>query len=942
MLYNNSILKICYSILIFVNILSILLDLGCDMIKKPLVCAICSAFAMSAMAETEDEPNVVLDALVATLQDTQSNSGFVFKDSKKASDTTVSKAKLKHRSATLGNALSDELGVHSNPFGGGASAPVIRGQDGVRVKILQNGTDVIDVSSMSPDHVVAADTLLAERVELVRGAPTLLYSTASMAGVVNVVDGRIPTKMPNGLTHERLEGEVLIRHNTASDEKVVTAGVSAALTDKIAVRFEGLKRHANDYDVPEFQSDVKLDYLPDSYNKSTVGTFGVSWIDDKGYLGASYSRRKDRYGIPGHNHHYDACRAHFIDWDGNIENGTGGRYYLPAYPHLMDDLDIIDYPHFDNCRAGSYGDDHGHSHDNPFGFDHKHEHGGPWVNMTSDRYDVKGEWRQPILGLDKIKLSLTHADYFHDEKDPANPDKVTANGGNSHLDRGHPAAVFKNKGLNSRLEFFHTPTKRWKGVFGVQYAKQKSHAITPYLPSDGAGAGADPRHLLAPNTNDALSVFGLEQYRLGKVTLEMAGRYETQKTTITYEHDLLARKLEIHQKNQHGILGDANKPQHPDLSPYKQNAFSYSGTLLWDMTPKHRLSLTASHNERFPTPMELYYNGKHLATNSFEHGNKELTKERSNNYEVGMQYTGDKIDYKISAYHSNFNNYIFNENVDKVGNLYIRRYNQTTAKINGLEGEVTYHFNPEQSITLFGDVVRGKIGALKPVVGKLMHAGRKWVYFDDDIKEMTVDENGDYDDTSDLTCGAKTPEQWGQINPHNECSTTINVYKNGTTTPSAEDYDTLQRPATNAPRIPPARLGFRYKGAFGDHWSVNMDLSRVFKQNRVSTSTIVLKPAQYVPEGCDPSDKENCQRLDYYNPNNPLTLQARHVTEDVTKGYTVLDLGVDYDNIWKNVDYTLSLRANNLLNEKIYIHNSFLPYVPQMGRNVTLGLTVKF
>ena len=196
--------------------------------------------------------------------------------------------------------------------------------------------------------------------------------------------------------------------------------------------------------------------------------------------------------------------------------------------------------------------------------------------------------------------------------------------------------------------------------------------------------------------------------------------------------------------------------------------------------------------------------------------------------------------------------------------------------------------------------------------------------------------------TPDLTCGAKTPEQWGQINPHNECSTTINVYKNGTTTPSAEDYDTLQRPATNAPRIPPARLGFRYKGAFGDHWSVNMDLSRVFKQNRVYTSTIVLKPAQYVPEGCDPSDKENCQRLDYYNPNNPLTLQARQVTEDVTKGYTVLDLGVDYDNIWKYVDYTLSLRANNLLNEKIYIHNSFLPYVPQMGRNVTLGLTVKF
>nr|WP_026313215.1 TonB-dependent receptor plug domain-containing protein [Actinobacillus capsulatus] len=76
----------------------------------------------------------------------------------------MDKSQLKHRSATLGNALAGELGIHSNPFSGGASKPIIRGQDSVRVKIMQNGTDVIDMSSLSPDHVVAADTL----VELVR------------------------------------------------------------------------------------------------------------------------------------------------------------------------------------------------------------------------------------------------------------------------------------------------------------------------------------------------------------------------------------------------------------------------------------------------------------------------------------------------------------------------------------------------------------------------------------------------------------------------------------------------------------------------------------------------------------------------------------------------------------------------------------------------------
>ncbi|OAV01823.1 MULTISPECIES: TonB-dependent receptor [Moraxella] len=66
------------------------------------------------------------------------------------------------------------------------------------------------------------------------------------------------------------------------------------------------------------------------------------------------------------------------------------------------------------------------------------------------------------------------------------------------------------------------------------------------------------------------------------------------------------------------------------------------------------------------------------------------------------------------------------------------------------------------------------------------------------------------------------------------------------------------------------------------------------------------------------------------------------MVENKTTGYNLLNLGVDYNNVYKNMDYMLSLRANNLLDEQIYVHNSFLPFVLQMGRNVTLGLTTKF
>lgn len=80
----------------------------------------------------------------------------------------------------------------------------------------------------------------------------------------------------------------------------------------------------------------------------------------------------------------------------------------------------------------------------------------------------------------------------------------------------------------------------------------------------------------------------------------------------------------------------------------------------------------------------------------------------------------------------------------------------------------------------------------------------------------------------------------------------------------------------------------------------------------------------------------------YYHPDNTQKMQPRHITENVTRGYNLLNVGIDYNRMIKGIDYTISLRADNLLNEKVYIHNSFLPYVPQMGRNFTFAVNMKF
>ncbi|WP_162900172.1 TonB-dependent receptor plug domain-containing protein, partial [Acinetobacter baumannii] len=108
----------------------------------------------------------------------------------------IDTSKLKQRSTTLGDALGTELGIHSNQYGGGASTPIIRGQEGKRIKVLQNNADVLDMSNMSPDHAVTVEPSLAKSIEIIRGASTLLYSSNSAAGVVNVIDYKIPTQMP--------------------------------------------------------------------------------------------------------------------------------------------------------------------------------------------------------------------------------------------------------------------------------------------------------------------------------------------------------------------------------------------------------------------------------------------------------------------------------------------------------------------------------------------------------------------------------------------------------------------------------------------------------------------------------------------------------------------------------------------------------------------------
>lgn len=529
-------------------------------------------------------------------------------------DTVVDQKRLAQGAVTIGEALSGESGIASNQFGAGSSRPVIRGQDGPRVKILQNSSENIDVSTLSPDHAVTVDPALAKQVEVIRGPSTLLFGAGTVGGLVNVNDSKLPTQMPE----KGYEGNVGLRYNTGSDEKLATAGVTVGLGDQVALRVEGLKREANDYIAPNyFHEGEKERRVDNTFAEGQTVNVGLSWIYDRGFTGISYSNRQDKYGLPGHSHEYESCDAH-----------------LSGRPHLH----CGDHDH-------DHGDEDDHDHE-----EHAHD-AGPWIDLKSERYDFRTELDDPFVGFKKLRAQASYTDYQHDE-----------------IEEDTIATRFKNKGYDGRLELVHNPIGPWEGVIGTQYNQQK-------LELTGEEA------FLAPNTTKKWSVFGLEHAQFNDVHVELAARADQQKIDIE----------------------DSSKKN------FDGSAFSVSGAANWEFAPDYKLSFVASHQERLPLAQELYADGGHFATNTYELGNDQLGKEKSNNVELGFHFDNDKFDYHVHVYHNWFDDYIYAQTLDRYKDFRLVQYTQDKARFYGAEAEANYQVSSIYKLGVFGDYVRGKI-----------------------------------------------------------------------------------------------------------------------------------------------------------------------------------------------------------------------------------------
>ena len=245
---------------------------------SPLALAVASALAASASARGQEVKKVEQVTVTA------SPLGRAAAELAQPVSVLDEEELRRKRAASIGDTLAQEPGVHSSAFGPAAGRPIIRGLDGPRIRVLENGLGTMDASTVSPDHAVTTESLNAEQVEILRGPASLLYGSGAIGGVVNVVSGLVPRELKDA------SGAAELRGATANDERTgafrLDAGAGAGI-----FHAEGFSRRTKVYGTPRGT-------LSGSDVDARGGGVGASWVGSRGYLGAGASTLRNDYGIP--------------------------------------------------------------------------------------------------------------------------------------------------------------------------------------------------------------------------------------------------------------------------------------------------------------------------------------------------------------------------------------------------------------------------------------------------------------------------------------------------------------------------------------------------------------------------------------------------------------------------------------------------------------------
>ena len=372
---------------------------------------------------------------------------------------------------SLGETLASQPGITTSYFGPAVGRPVIRGLSGPRVRILEDGIVAADVSTTSDDHAVAVEPFLADQIEVLKGASTVLYGSGAIGGVVNTVTGRVPTELPDAPLALRAQGSL----GDVADEE--NAGFRAdARAGNFAFTLGGNFRRTDDFDISGFaESDAQraaeaaeeehededhegeeeeeeaFGTLPNSDLATDAFNVGTAWVGERATFGIAYSRFETEYGLPGGGHHHH-----------------------------------------------EEGEEHGdEDHDEDHEEGEEEEEGDVRIDLEQERFDFYASVDQPFAGVEQLRFRGAWVEYEHDEIEGS----------------GEIGSSFDNETFEGRIEFLNSPIAGFQGAFGLQFEDRDFSAV---------GEEA----FVIPVDKQTVALFAYQSRQTGDLLLDLGARLE--------------------------------------------------------------------------------------------------------------------------------------------------------------------------------------------------------------------------------------------------------------------------------------------------------------------------------------------------------------------------------------------------------------------------------
>lgn len=261
--------------------------------RKPLALLIAATLSPVAFTVTADE-NVDFQRLIVT-SDPLGN---------RTADEIVQPVTVlagdefdQRRAGTIGEVLEGLPGVHNADFGPGVGRPVIRGLQGSRVQMLEDGLSTADIAGEGADHVVAIDPSRADQIEVFRGPSTLLYGSGAAGGVVNVRSNRFNPEFGDA---PRIEGDLGYGYN--GHDRRGRLGLELPVSDRLVLRADLSGRKSSDFDIKGYQERGQREGRRNKLNNSEIENnshaFSGLFRDDWGFVGVGYSFFDTKYQVP--------------------------------------------------------------------------------------------------------------------------------------------------------------------------------------------------------------------------------------------------------------------------------------------------------------------------------------------------------------------------------------------------------------------------------------------------------------------------------------------------------------------------------------------------------------------------------------------------------------------------------------------------------------------